>query len=573
MPLLEFEELSHAKILVIGVGGGGGNAVNTMIASNLDGVEFIVGNTDVQALEANLAPTKIQLGDHLTKGLGAGANPDIGRKAAEESIELIADTVTGADMVFVTAGMGGGTGTGAAPVIAQVARECGALTVGVVTKPFTFEGKKRRVQAERGIGNLEEVVDTLIVIPNNRLLSLVGHNTTMIESFKKADEVLLNAVQGISDLMTVPGLINVDFADVRTIMSNMGRALMGSGASAGKRRAVEAAEMAISSPLLEDVSIDGATGILINITGGPDMTLHEVNEASTLIQEAAHEDANIIFGSVIDTNVGDEVRITVIATGFERSTAAALQSPSLRAPTRAPLRSTAPAAPMLTRTSPPPPYERAVTPAPVLSARPRTQVPPVRPVSAPAHALPAEEAYPSEEPVPLTRQRARTTGPHQPLFVAEQDDATHEICYVEEEISEELDRALDEGDEVGADSDEVAAVAPAQPAQPTRGRQPSVAPAPTMERQARPTPARARAVTQPMTPTEADTRQVAHGSGPTSNEPEHGGEAARPRPRRRSEFPRVHPSLRHVLSSDMEDDSELDVPTFIRRKGVNSSPR
>ena len=319
MALLEFEELSHAKILVVGVGGGGGNAVNTMITSKLDGVEFVAANTDLQALEANLATQKIQLGDHLTKGLGAGASPEVGRKAAEESMQLIADTVAGVDMVFVTAGMGGGTGTGAAPVIARVARECGALTVGVVTKPFTFEGKKRRRQSEEGISELEQAVDTLIVIPNNRLLSVVGQDTSMIDAFKKADEVLLNAVQGISDLMTVPGLINVDFADVRTIMSSQGRALMGSGVADGKRRAAEAAEAAISSPLLEDITIDGATGILINITGGPDLTLHEVNEASSLVQEAAHEDANIIFGSVIDSNVGDEVRITVIATGFDRN--------------------------------------------------------------------------------------------------------------------------------------------------------------------------------------------------------------------------------------------------------------
>jgi cell division protein FtsZ len=318
MALIEFDDVSHAKILVIGVGGGGSNAVNTMISGNLDGVEFVVGNTDMQALDANMAAHKIQLGNALTKGLGAGANPEIGRRSAEESLQEIADCIAGADMVFVTAGMGGGTGTGAAPVIAQVARDCGALTVGVVTKPFGFEGKKRQRQAEEGISRLEKAVDTLIVIPNNRLLALVGQQTSMVEAFRKADSVLLNAVQGISDLMTVPGLINVDFADVRTIMSNMGRALMGSGHGTGKRRAIEAAEMAISSPLLEDVSIDGATGILINITGGPDLTLHEVNEASSLIQQAAHEDANIIFGSVIDPNISDEVRITVIATGFDR---------------------------------------------------------------------------------------------------------------------------------------------------------------------------------------------------------------------------------------------------------------
>jgi cell division protein FtsZ len=319
MALIEFDDVSHAKILVIGVGGGGGNAVNTMISGNLDGVEFVVANTDMQALEANMAPHKIQLGNALTKGLGAGANPEIGRRSAEESMQSIADLIAGADMVFVTAGMGGGTGTGAAPVIAQIARDCGALTVGVVTKPFGFEGKKRSKQAVEGIERLGAAVDTLIVIPNNRLLALVGQNTSMVEAFRKADSVLLNAVQGISDLMTVPGLINVDFADVRTIMASMGRALMGTGIGEGKRRATEAAEMAISSPLLEDVSIEGATGILINITGGPDLTLHEVNEASSLIQQAAHEDANIIFGSVIDPNLSDEVRITVIATGFDRA--------------------------------------------------------------------------------------------------------------------------------------------------------------------------------------------------------------------------------------------------------------
>lgn len=319
MALLEFEEMSHAKILVVGCGGGGGNAVNTMIASNLDGVEFCSANTDMQALEANMAGTKIQLGDHLTKGLGAGANPEVGRRSAEESIQLIEDTVTGSDMVFVTAGMGGGTGTGAAPVVARIAREAGALTVGVVTKPFTFEGRRRKRQAVSGIAELEAAVDTLIVIPNDRLLEVVGHDFSMLEAFKKADEVLLNAVRGISDLMTIPGLINVDFADVRTIMSNQGRALMGSGSADGKKRAEEAARQAISSPLLEDVSIHGATGILINITGGPDLGIHEVNEACSLVEEAAHEDANIIFGSVVDPNIGDDVRITVIATGFDQA--------------------------------------------------------------------------------------------------------------------------------------------------------------------------------------------------------------------------------------------------------------
>ncbi len=322
MALLEFDDepSNRARIKVIGVGGGGGNAINTMIESRLEGVDFIAANTDVQALDSNQAPTKIPLGGALTKGLGAGANPDIGRNAALEDIARLTEVLQNADMVFVTAGMGGGTGTGAAPIIAQVARECGALTVGVVTKPFGFEGKKRRKQAEEGILALGAAVDTLIIIPNDRLLNVAGQKTTMLDAFRKADDVLLNAVQGISDLITIPGLINVDFADVRTIMKDMGRALMGTGRACGDRRAIEAAQQAISSPLLEDVSITGATGILINITGGPDLTLFEVNEASTLIQEAAHEDANIIFGSVIDANLIDEVRITVIATGFDRAT-------------------------------------------------------------------------------------------------------------------------------------------------------------------------------------------------------------------------------------------------------------
>src|SRR5579871_3265312 len=320
MALLEFDDepTNRAKIKVIGVGGGGGNAINTMIESHLDGVDFIAANTDMQALESNQAPMKIPLGGNLTKGLGAGANPEIGRNAALEDIARLTEVLSNADMVFVTAGMGGGTGTGAAPIIAQVARECGALTVGVVTKPFGFEGRKRRRQAEEGIATLQGCVDTLVTIPNDRLLSVAGQKTTMLDAFRKADEVLLNAVKGISDLITVPGLINVDFADVKTIMSSMGRALMGTGRAAGERRAIEAAQQAISSPLLEDVSINGATGILINITGGPDLTLFEVNEASSLIQEAAHEEANIIFGSVIDANFTDEVRITVIATGFDR---------------------------------------------------------------------------------------------------------------------------------------------------------------------------------------------------------------------------------------------------------------
>lgn len=319
--MIELDEIaSHdARIKVIGVGGGGNNAINTMIESNIHGVEFLAANTDRQALAANLAPIKMQLGQTLTKGLGAGANPEVGREAAMEDREQIAAALAGADMVFITAGMGGGTGTGAAPVIASIARSLGALTVGVVTKPFFFEGNRRRRHADAGIVALREAVDTLITIPNQRLLSITEESTSMMDAFKKVDEVLLNAVQGISDLITFHGIVNVDFADVRTIMSDQGMALMGSGRASGPRRAVDAATQAVSSPLLEDVSIDGATGILINVTGGPAMTLHEIHAASTLIQEAADEDANIIFGSVIDESMGDEIKVTVIATGFDKA--------------------------------------------------------------------------------------------------------------------------------------------------------------------------------------------------------------------------------------------------------------
>lgn len=309
---------SHgAKIKVIGVGGGGCNAVNTMIRAGLTGVEYIVANTDSQALHANLAGTKIQLGGNVTKGLGAGANPEVGRKSAIEDYERLSEALQGADMVFVTAGMGGGTGTGAAPVIAKLAREMGALTVGVVTKPFMFEGKKRARQAEEGILSLEESVDSLICIPNQRLLQLAGENLSLVDTFKAADEVLLNAVQGISDLINNTGLINADFADVSTVMTNKGLALMGTGISTGPDRALKAAKQAISSPLLEDVSINGATGIIINITGNSSLTTHETNQAVTLIMEAADEDAEIIFGTVIDDTMGENVKVTVIATGLQ----------------------------------------------------------------------------------------------------------------------------------------------------------------------------------------------------------------------------------------------------------------
>jgi cell division protein FtsZ len=325
-----------AKIRVVGVGGAGCNAINTMIAAGLERVQFIAANTDIQALAASHAQVKVQIGSGLTKGLGAGANPDIGREAALESKELIAQALECADMVFVTAGMGGGTGTGATPIIADIAKSLGALTVAVVTKPFHFEGNKRRKQADAGLVELKTAVDTLITIPNQRLLTLGGQTMPLLDTFKRADEVLLNAVQGISDLIQYHGYINVDFADVKTIMSDKGLALMGTGRAAGEKRAVNAMQQAIASPLLEDVTIDGATGLLINITGGRDLTLQEVNEALTLVHDAADEEAEIIFGSLIDDEVHEEVKITIIATGFlakdARRPLAATQPGTARAP-------------------------------------------------------------------------------------------------------------------------------------------------------------------------------------------------------------------------------------------------
>ncbi|MDH7576422.1 MAG: cell division protein FtsZ [Bacillota bacterium] len=313
---LELEVNQFANIKVIGVGGGGNNAVNRMIQAGLKGVQFIAVNTDAQALSLSLSEHKIQIGAKLTKGLGAGADPEIGFKAAEESREELTQALRGADMVFVTAGMGGGTGTGGAPVVAEVAKEIGALTVGVVTRPFTFEGRKRASQAEKGIQELKAKVDTLITIPNDRLLQVVDRNTSINEAFRIADDVLRQGVQGISDLIAVPGLINLDFADVKTIMMETGSALMGIGNARGENRASEAAQIAISSPLLE-TSIEGAKGVLLNITGGPNLGLFEVNEAAEIIAQAADPEANIIFGAVIDESLDDEVRVTVIATGFD----------------------------------------------------------------------------------------------------------------------------------------------------------------------------------------------------------------------------------------------------------------
>lgn len=311
-------EAYRARIKVVGVGGSGNNAINTMIHFGLEGVEFLSVNTDVQALNANAAPERIHIGAAVTRGLGAGADPERGRKAALEDVNRLKEALDGADMVFVTAGMGGGTGTGAAPVIAQIAREAGALTVGVVTKPFGFEGRQRARRAELGLGALSEHVDTLITIPNEKLMALADDELTFVEAFRKADEVLYQAVRGISDLITLDGIVNVDFADVTTVMRGMGRALMGTGCAKGEGRARIAAEQAVTSPLLDDISVQGATGVLINVVGGPDMRMREIQEAASLIQEQAHEDANIIFGASIDETMGETLKVTVIATGFDR---------------------------------------------------------------------------------------------------------------------------------------------------------------------------------------------------------------------------------------------------------------
>ncbi len=320
--MLEFVENNEltAKIKVVGIGGGGGNAVNTMIAAGLSGADFIAANTDAQALKANASSIKIQLGEQITRGLGAGANPEVGKKSALEDREKIREILEGSDMVFITAGLGGGTGTGAAPVIAQIAKEVGALTVAVVTKPFIFEGNRRMKQADEGLRELKAVVDTVITIPNQRLLAVAGKSTSMLDAFKKVDEVLLQAVKGISDLINVHGLINVDFADVKTIMSEMGMALMGTGIAEGENKALEAAQKAISSPLLEDIKIEGARGLLINVAGGKDMSIFEVNEAAEKIKSEAHPDANIIFGAVIDDTLEDKMMVTVIATGLGSET-------------------------------------------------------------------------------------------------------------------------------------------------------------------------------------------------------------------------------------------------------------
>lgn len=325
---LDEQARAGARIKVVGVGGGGSNAVNRMVAAGFNGVEFIVANTDLQAIKLNGAPNKLQIGAKLTKGLGAGADPNVGRQAALEDTDKLIEALDGADMVFVTTGLGGGTGTGAAPVIASLASELGALTIAVVTKPFKFEGRKRQLQAERGLEELRECVDTVITIPNERLLATIARSTSLNDAFTSADDVLRQAIQGISDLILVPGLINLDFADVKTIMAGMGLAIMGTGLSEGENRAMTAASAAISSPLLEDASVKGARGVIINVTGGSDLSLIEVSEASAIIQEAAHEDANIIFGAVVDPKMEGRVKITVIATGFDRTSSSSRAVPA-----------------------------------------------------------------------------------------------------------------------------------------------------------------------------------------------------------------------------------------------------
>jgi cell division protein FtsZ len=376
-----------ARIKVVGVGGGGGNAVNRMVRAGLEGVEFIVANTDLQALEQNAAPVKVQIGSKLTKGLGAGADPNVGRQAALEDTEKILQTLDGADMIFVTTGLGGGTGTGAAPVIASLAAELGALTIGVVTKPFRFEGKKRMAQAERGLEQLRDCVDTIITIPNERLLAIIERSTPLTEAFATADDVLRQAIQGISDLILVPGLINLDFADVKTIMAGMGLAMMGTGIAEGEGRAVEAAQRAISSPLLEGAAVNGSRGVIINVTGGPDLSLMEVSEASGIIQEAAHEDANIIFGAVVDPSLAGKVKITVIATGFTSG----VEEKPVPAAGQTPVDMTEYAEHLRARAEPPAPAMRVA-----VARRPLLEVPIAAAGGAPV-AIPARQGPPSAD--------------------------------------------------------------------------------------------------------------------------------------------------------------------------------
>jgi cell division protein FtsZ len=549
---------SHgAKIKVIGVGGSGGNAVNTMIKSGLTGVEFITVNTDRQALTASLADIKIAIGGELTKGLGAGANPEVGRRAALEDYHKIADVLTGADMVFVTAGMGGGTGTGAAPVIAKIAKELGILTVGVVTKPFDFEGRKRMRQAGDGIRFLREGVDSLITIPNQRLLSIAGNHMSFMDAFKKADEVLLNAVQGISDLINHTGLINTDFADVRTIMANKGLALMGTGLGEGEHRAVEAATNAISSPLLENISVDGATGLIINVTGGPDLTAFEVNEATTLIMEAAHEDAEIIFGSVIDENMKNRVKITVIATGIGANAEmvlGTLASPNAIGPERIATAAAAAASLAHTQAASLAAAQQPVAPAPAAPA-PQPQY------TAPAAPAPVQHMQPPPPPAPVTHVQ-----PPPPPAIPEARPAAPRAQAIDNIIP-------------SASMAEVDAVMEVQAA--------PAAPAPQM---AKPVPASVRNDFEYLAENDDDILprpgSRSTGAGATSSRGEQAdlfeqprkpeppvaeeGMGARSRDQRAESIAKAQHIARSLGVSSLTDD-EYDIPTFIRRQQQNNS--
>ena len=534
-----------AKIKVIGVGGSGGNAVNTMIRSGLTGVEFIIVNTDRQALNASLADVKIAIGGELTKGLGAGANPEVGRRAALEDYHKIADVLTGADMVFVTAGMGGGTGTGAAPVIAKIAKELGILTVGVVTKPFDFEGRKRMRQAMDGIRFLREGVDSLITIPNQRLLSIAGNHMSFMDAFKKADEVLLNAVQGISDLINHTGLINTDFADVRTIMANKGLALMGTGLGEGEHRAVEAATNAISSPLLENISVDGATGLIINVTGGPDLTAFEVNEATTLIMEAAHEDAEIIFGSVIDENMKNKVKITVIATGIGANSAiehvlgtgAAAQSPAASAQLNAgSIHSQHIAhtqAASLSSVAQNAHQHLAPPPAPMQSQQSHVQPPPppVMESRAPSYSAMPQAAQ------PVIPQQAPAMPPRQPQPRMEIDNIIPSVSI--DEVDAQMAQASVDFETIAAKDEEILPRPSAQRAAPP--------PAPRAE----PAPIQAEMFDEPK-------------AAPVRDE----GAGARAKDGRAESIARAQQIARTLGVANLTDD-EYDIPTFIRRQQQN----
>lgn len=538
-----------AKIKVIGVGGSGGNAVNTMIKSGLTGVEFIIVNTDRQALNASLAEVKIAIGGELTKGLGAGANPEVGRRAALEDYHKIADVLTGADMVFVTAGMGGGTGTGAAPVIAKIAKELGILTVGVVTKPFDFEGRKRMRQAMDGIRFLREGVDSLITIPNQRLLSIAGNHMSFMDAFKKADEVLLNAVQGISDLINHTGLINTDFADVRTIMANKGLALMGTGLGEGEHRAVEAATNAISSPLLENISVDGATGLIINVTGGPDLTAFEVNEATTLIMEAAHEDAEIIFGSVIDESMKNKVKITVIATGIGANSAIEHVLGTGAATTHAPQAGIqlGPVSQSIAHTQAASLGSMAQQPAP----QPQMMAPPPAPMQ-PSHVQPPPPAPQMTQPqaaqpaIPQQRPAAPAPAPRMEI------DAIIPSASIDE-VDAQMARAASVDFESIVSKDEE--LLPRPSAQRT-----TPPPAPRMEAQAPQAQQNERSL--------RDQQQVEMFEEPKAAPAREEGMGARARDSRAESIARAQQIARTLGVANLTDD-EYDIPTFIRRQQQN----